>query len=216
MRQWLIESRTGLSRGAWLLATTLAAALLFPVVNQAHGPDGKKKGSKLDRVLRKASEAGDTSTQRVIVRVRSGQAAAVVERLKKRGDRIEADHPRLEAFTAAVSGSELRTLDADPDVRSVSVDAVITANSAEPLPVTGSDVQNLLVASLGLADSNYDGDQVGVAVIDSGLELSEDLSGGRADRFFDFTTDGRAAHPYDDYGHGTHVATLIAGKGKKS
>ena len=40
--------------------------------------------------------------------------------------------------------------------------------------------------------------------------------GGRADRFFDFTTDGEAGHPYDDYGHGTHVATLIAGKGKDS
>ena len=53
-------------------------------------------------------------------------------------------------------------------------------------------------------------------MIDSGLEKSEDLSGGRADRFFDFTADGRAAHPYDDYGHGTHVATLIAGKGRNS
>ena len=40
--------------------------------------------------------------------------------------------------------------------------------------------------------------------------------GGRADRFFDFTADGKAGHPYDDYGHGTHVATLIAGKGKDS
>ena len=55
-----------------------------------------------------------------------------------------------------------------------------------------------------------------VAVIDSGLEMSEDLSGGRADRFFDFTVDGRRAHPYDDYGHGTHVASLISGEGKKS
>ena len=62
----------------------------------------------------------------------------------------------------------------------------------------------------------YDGDKVGIAVIDSGLEKSEDLSGGRADRFFDFTTNGRRGHPYDDYGHGTHVATLIAGEGKAS
>ena len=123
-----------------MVATTLAAAPLFPVVNQAHGPDSKKKGSKLDRVLRKASEAGDTSTQRVIVRARPGMSADVVERLKKRGDRIEADHHRLGAFTAAVGGSELQALDADPDVESVSIDAVITANSTETLPVAGSDV----------------------------------------------------------------------------
>jgi hypothetical protein len=45
-------------------------------------------------------------------------------------------------------------------------------------------------------------------VIDSGLEKSGDLGGGRADRFFDFTADRRKGHPYDDYGHGTHGATL--------
>ena len=48
------------------------------------------------------------------------------------------------------------------------------------------------------------------------MKRDDDLSGGRADRFFDFTADGRAGHPYDDYGHGTHVATLIAGEGKES
>ena len=76
--------------------------------------------------------------------------------------------------------------------------------------------QNLLVSALGIADTCYEGGNVGIAVIDSGLEKSEDLSGGRADKFFDFTTNGRSGHPYDDYGHGTHVATLIAGKGKAS
>jgi serine protease AprX len=72
------------------------------------------------------------------------------------------------------------------------------------------------MSALGLSDTEYDGNKVGIAVIDSGLEKSDDLSGGRADRFFDFTVDGRAGHPYDDYGHGTHVATLIAGEGKDS
>jgi hypothetical protein len=161
-----------------MLVTTVVAALLFPVVNQAHGPDQNKKPSKLDRVLRKAADAGDTSTKRVIVRARAGKSAAVADRVKKHGDRIEADHYRLEAFTATVSGKELRALDADPDVASVSIDAVITADSTESSSATSTDVQNLLTASLGLVDAKYDGEQVGVAVIDSGLELSEDCRAG--------------------------------------
>jgi serine protease AprX len=207
----------GRSRRTWMLATALVAALLFPAANQAHGSGPNKKSSKLDRVLRKSADAGDTSTKRVIVRARAGKSAAVAARAKKRGDRIEADHYRLEAFTATVRGKELQALDADPDVASVSIDAVITADRTQSSSATSTaGRENLLTASLGLVDTKYDGEHVGVVVIDSGLEFSEDLSGGRADRFFDFTVDGRSAHPYDDYGHGTHVATLIAGEGKQS
>jgi len=62
----------------------------------------------------------------------------------------------------------------------------------------------------------YDGSGVGVAVIDSGITpWHDDLAGDgvsqRVDRFVDFVA-GRAAS-YDDYGHGTHVAGIIAGNG---
>jgi serine protease AprX len=61
---------------------------------------------------------------------------------------------------------------------------------------------------------------VGVAVIDSGIEPSEDLRA-RIWAFCDFTqpplVDGLpclATEPYDDYGHGTFVASLIANQGR--
>ena len=189
------------------------AVLSQPVVNHA----GNDKTSKLDRVLRKAADAGDAAPQRVIVRTRPGRAAEVEERRKKHGDRIESVHRRINAFTATVHGDDLSALDRDPDVEAVSIDAVLTADSAMQ-DATDADTrtENLLVSALGLADTLYEGENVGIAVIDSGLERSEDLSGGRADKFYDFTNDGKAGHPYDDYGHGTHVATLIAGKGKSS
>jgi len=199
------------------IAALLLVAFAHPVINHARGKEPKPKHSKLDRVLQKAAAADDPSEQRVIVRTRPGRLEAVADRLAKHGDRVRTKHRRLESFTATVHGEDLRALESDPDVQGVSTDAIITANRVieEAVEADGPS-ENVLLTALGLADTALDGDKIGIAVIDSGLEKSSDLSGGRADRFFDFTLDGRAEHPYDDYGHGTHVATLIAGKGKDS
>src|SRR6185312_9230090 len=57
---------------------------------------------------------------------------------------------------------------------------------------------------------------VGVAVIDSGLEMSAEFQY-RVTAFYDFTNGGFAAKaPFDDYGHGTHVAGIIGGSGALS
>src|SRR5262249_22616473 len=65
----------------------------------------------------------------------------------------------------------------------------------------------------------YDGSGVGVAVIDSGVTAwHDDLAGAggaqRVDAFVDFV--GGRQTPYDDYGHGTHVAGIVAGNGYDS
>jgi serine protease AprX len=58
----------------------------------------------------------------------------------------------------------------------------------------------------------FDGTGVGVAIIDSGVVPSHaDLSADRVVHFMDFVAFGR--EPYDGYGHGTHVAGIIAADG---
>src|SRR4029453_6672826 len=57
-----------------------------------------------------------------------------------------------------------------------------------------------------------------VALIDSGIaSWHEDLSGAHGQRVSEFVdfVNGMAA-PYDDYGHGTHVAGIVAGNGYDS
>ena len=54
---------------------------------------------------------------------------------------------------------------------------------------------------------------VGVAIIDSGITPSADFDG-RITGFYDFIKGGgKSAAPYDDYGHGTHIAGLIGSSG---
>jgi serine protease AprX len=73
----------------------------------------------------------------------------------------------------------------------------------------------VLRETLGL-DGSLSGKGVGVAVIDSGLEMSDEFKG-RVAAFYDFT-DGKTAQatPSDAYGHGTHVAGTIGGSGALS
>jgi serine protease AprX len=62
----------------------------------------------------------------------------------------------------------------------------------------------------------FDGNGIGVAIIDSGVapwhdDLASGDGGQRVVRFVDLVRN--RPRPYDDYGHGTHVAGVIAGNG---
>jgi serine protease AprX len=71
-------------------------------------------------------------------------------------------------------------------------------------------------ATAARQELGYDGAGIGVAVIDSGAAWHDDLSanGGpqRVVHFDDYVSPGHKT-PYDDHGHGTHVAGIIAGNG---
>ncbi len=72
----------------------------------------------------------------------------------------------------------------------------------------------VLRETLGL-NGTWTGRGVGVAVIDSGLEMSSEFDG-RVRAFYDFTRGGVRGSTFDDYGHGTHVAGTIGGSGALS
>jgi serine protease AprX len=94
------------------------------------------------------------------------------------------------------------------------VGSIILPNGAD----TGGPVvaPAILRQTLGVDGSQWTGRGIGVAVIDSGLEMSAEFQY-RVTAFYDFTNGGLvAAAPHDDYGHGTHVAGTIGGSGALS
>ncbi len=121
-------------------------------------------------------------------------------------------------FSAEIEREDLDQLARDPRVRAVDIDDGGTAALLESVPLIGGD----LVSSQG-----WDGDGITVAVVDSGVDSTHPDLAGRivGEQCYCENRDGSGCCPNgaktqsgsgaaaDDYGHGTHVAGIIAGRG---
>ena len=190
-----------------LLLAVVIGALVAPI-SAAHAAT-----HTLDLVLRGRARSPQ-GYSRVIVRTRpacvsqpllSARSSGQVRRLST-----------IDAELLTVPDVSLETLSGDACVLSISLDRRVheTARAevgAEPA-ASGSRWAG---TNLGL-----DGAGIGIAMLDSGVTAwHDDLTapgqvGQRVVRFVDFVNQRRA--PYDDYGHGTHVAGILAGNGTDS
>jgi len=158
---------------------------------------------KLDAVL-KARASRVTGRSRVIIRAASGASANSVSTLiRVAGGKSGRALPLIGASVAELPNAAILALAGHPLVAQVSQDRPIVG----AMERTGATVGATVVRR----DLGYDGTGVGVAVIDSGVAAHDDLAGSQVDRFVDFVNGNQ--EPYDDYGHGTHVAGIIAGNG---
>jgi serine protease AprX len=164
--------------------------------------------SKLDP-LTQARVSDLLGRSRVIVRVADAATPAIIAPLVARlGGLIVRTLPGINAQVVDLPNLAILTLAADPFVARVSLDRLAAGSMERTAATVG--------AAAVRQDLGYDGSGVGVAVIDSGItswhdDLAAAGGGQRVDRFADFVNGWPI--PYDDYGHGTHVAGIIAGDG---
>jgi serine protease AprX len=127
--------------------------------------------------------------------------------------------PLIGAVAATLSPTEIADL-ADSSVAPL-IDEIQTDDDIVGLGWQDSlSFTNLAIGLDGLTppqEGGPTGDGINVAVLDSGVSAHDDLcgtSGLRVVAFKDFV--GKRQQPYDDAGHGTFVAGLIAGNGSQS
>ena len=194
----------------WFAALTVTAALGSAGAGVVAAP--ATDTTKLDPALQHRAATGGGKS-RVIIRLANraprGAVKALIEQLGGTPGRALAI---INSQVAFLPDRALAALAASPFVERISTDRVTVSTMERTSEVIGAAPVR---EALGL-----DGAGVGVAILDSGITAwHDDLTGPpeqaqRVDSFVDFV--GLRDGAYDDYGHGTHVAGIVAGNGYDS
>lgn len=131
------------------------------------------------------------------------------------GGNLLSDLSIINAFAAEMSAEATLQLARNPNVRWISIDGQVQSSLLGLGGTTTPDPLNTYLQTLNipeLANSGLDGKGIGVAVIDSGVAKDPDFTNLAVNRGFNLNS----VTPIDLYGHGTHIAGIVAGNGRDS
>jgi serine protease AprX len=150
----------------------------------------------------------------VVVRERIPRNDAAERLIQAVGGRVTKPLPLIGGFAADVPADGLAMLDPDGPIAGVYVDGPIhmAAAGTEAYDDLEPNLAWRKTIRLPQVPAGIDGSGVTVAIIDTGVAQVQDL-GDRVVARVDFTPGGNGE---DAYGHGTHLAGVIAGNGAAS
>ena len=173
--------------------------------------------SKVSHALRDRLRRGDESAQtaEVILQLSGKPSGRLNALLNRAGVHVRAKLDKLDTLALDLPLGVVEELASFDEVHFVSPDANVVS-TGHVVTTTGTDAVRNSGLVAGLTGQTLDGAGVGIAIIDSGMDVSHrafaaklDLSGSRVKFKKDFTGEGKADK--DFYGHGTHVASSAAG-----
>lgn len=182
--------------GACEMKTTLLM-LLFSLMAQASG-----RSAKLAQDL---SSADPSANIPVIIQYVQRPDDTDDQKALNLGGQLKHQFRHLKSAAYTVPATSLKALANDPNVRYVSVDRPIRAKL---------DYSTAAINAPAAWNASFTGNGVGIAIVDSGVSDVGDLT--EKKKRVVYRMDFVAKDGKDEYGHGEHVAGIIAASGKAS
>lgn len=214
----LFYMRTRLFALLFLLLSTVAAASDLPPERKLYDENGDRIFENLQSRLLRA-RMNDRIPVLIEYRDDTPLAGTLAVRLSSvihSGD-LKYSYSNIPVVAARLTPQQISETLKDPQVDHVELDGVIkkameTASSA--FGVTQARLQFKFTGDGDGKPGVYTSRDVVIAIVDTGIQPSHPDLRGKVLFFKDFVN--KRAEPYDDEGHGTHVAGVAAGAGKSN
>lgn len=224
-----------MKKAKWISVPMIAALLAVPVYaegketaaikkyEQEKQPEvsliDQNKNKLFDNLEKKLKGMKDEDRVDVIIQFDSSKLS---EKASKALDKaigrfeIKYEYSIIDGMAATLSKKQLNKLAKIPFVKTAELDVEFKTTMSTANKWFGTEKARADFGLNGDRDGNansYSKNDVTVAVIDTGIDASHrDLDNGKVIGFKDFVNNRTTA--YDDQGHGTHVAGIIAGEGE--
>jgi serine protease AprX len=223
----LIALRSDFSRIRWGTAALASAALLFVLMlaaaklpTAALSRDGESAATQAveTKITPSLSDLADRHPQRraeLIVQLDAGtKPAAGRELVRSLGGRVTGELPIIHGLAARMSAGAAQELAGHSSVKAVSLNAAVKRNAIDSSQLVTSYPASVQAPKAWSAGGTGKG--VGVAVVDTGIagdlaDFRKSQTDTTSREIASVVTNPSAKTDQDGYGHGTHVAGIIAG-----